>query len=533
MRVIKVVLCSPDDVRDARAAARRAAEEVNRFLAMANRDVQINVIGWETDAYPGLHDMGPQGKIDADLEIEQADVVIGIFWRRFGTPVHDAASATEHEIRLAYHYWEQRQTPDVWLYFDTTAASPISSLEAEQWLQVMRFREEFSARGLCRTYGSTEEFERKLRFDLLDYSLKRVPLTYASPDVEAEPLVEYRVLGSIAEVAAEGLTEPAGEMILEFHADLPPKDTVVNIHALFTTLVTNAVMRDGISDAIAEARNGEVLANGKIRGNALVFENVLLRWGGGQRTWISIKNIALNANGIGGTALAQIVVESSSRIASSNTAVAVALSRPGLSFQVRDAGSDSPLAAPGVILRQNEPAPGKPIAHLRFTQLFHNAFRYANTSPRATRLKAYFRSIPQGVRLYVSTNSIGDRICALLTGQESGPFRPVSPSRTIDGVDVVELAQESVGSSSRSVAIWELRYPSKIDNNGLLIYDFAIFVDYEPNPAEIRPALGRLIVNGSLAPTSTVSTAASSDIDVPRYVDTSTARPLLLIVPAE
>jgi hypothetical protein len=41
--------------------------------------------------------------------------------------------------------------------------------------------------GLFRTYGNTEEFERKLRFDLLDYSLKRVSLSYASPEVEAEP----------------------------------------------------------------------------------------------------------------------------------------------------------------------------------------------------------------------------------------------------------------------------------------------------------------------------------------------------------
>jgi hypothetical protein len=36
---------------------------------------------WETDARPRLHLEGPQGFIDERMEINDADTVIGIFWK--------------------------------------------------------------------------------------------------------------------------------------------------------------------------------------------------------------------------------------------------------------------------------------------------------------------------------------------------------------------------------------------------------------------------------------------------------------------
>ena len=41
---------------------------------------------WETDAHPRLHPEGPQGLIDDILHPEDCDLLIGIFWKRFGTP---------------------------------------------------------------------------------------------------------------------------------------------------------------------------------------------------------------------------------------------------------------------------------------------------------------------------------------------------------------------------------------------------------------------------------------------------------------
>jgi len=32
------------------------------------------------------------------MQIADSDVVVGIFWKRFGTPTRDAQSGTEHEL---------------------------------------------------------------------------------------------------------------------------------------------------------------------------------------------------------------------------------------------------------------------------------------------------------------------------------------------------------------------------------------------------------------------------------------------------
>lgn len=45
------------------------------------------------------------------MEIADSDVVVGIFWKRFGTPTGDAQSETEHELRKASDAWRQKRPP--------------------------------------------------------------------------------------------------------------------------------------------------------------------------------------------------------------------------------------------------------------------------------------------------------------------------------------------------------------------------------------------------------------------------------------
>ena len=96
---------------------------------------------WETDARPGLHLEGPQGLIDERMQISDADLVVGIFWKCFGTPNGDASSGTEHELRRAWEAWRERGRPDVMVYFCRRKGAPATSDEAEQWQRVLRFRD--------------------------------------------------------------------------------------------------------------------------------------------------------------------------------------------------------------------------------------------------------------------------------------------------------------------------------------------------------------------------------------------------------
>ncbi len=84
---------------------------VNRQLRDAGFAAFLDLSRWETDAYPGMHSLGPQGFIDEltryqRLRIENSDILVGVFWKRFDTPVGDADSGTEHEIRRAMEAWK-------------------------------------------------------------------------------------------------------------------------------------------------------------------------------------------------------------------------------------------------------------------------------------------------------------------------------------------------------------------------------------------------------------------------------------------
>ena len=95
--IIRIVLSSPGDVKEERDAMEDVIEELNHGIA-EDRHLRLELSRWETDVYPGFHPEGPQGLIDPLLKIEECDILLGIFWKRFGTPTKEALSGTEHEI---------------------------------------------------------------------------------------------------------------------------------------------------------------------------------------------------------------------------------------------------------------------------------------------------------------------------------------------------------------------------------------------------------------------------------------------------
>lgn len=108
--ILRIVVASPGDVQAERDALPAVIDELNRGIAKA-RGLSLELTRWETDSHPGFHAQGPQGLIDPILRIEDCDVLIGIFWKRFGTPTHDAQSGAEHEFKTAYEAWKQNRRP--------------------------------------------------------------------------------------------------------------------------------------------------------------------------------------------------------------------------------------------------------------------------------------------------------------------------------------------------------------------------------------------------------------------------------------
>ena len=154
-------------------------DEVNRWIA-SFFGLRLEVLRWETDAYPGFHLDGPRGFIDRVLRIEESDALIGIFWKRFGTPTKDGMTGAEHEIRRACEAWKRNNKPQVMVYFNQKPYTPTSKQETDQWGQVLEFKNSFPAEGLWWPYKGKTDFERLLRNHLMNswdnFLIGNVPL---------------------------------------------------------------------------------------------------------------------------------------------------------------------------------------------------------------------------------------------------------------------------------------------------------------------------------------------------------------------
>jgi hypothetical protein len=137
-----------------------------KVILTRNRDYctgALELSRWETDTYPGFHPEGPQGLIDPILDIANCDILIGIFWKRFGTPVTDAQSGTEHEFQCAYESWKKRGSPQIMFYFCKKAYTPQSVEETQQQGKVLEFKKKFPQEGLSWNYKNKGEFEKLIR----------------------------------------------------------------------------------------------------------------------------------------------------------------------------------------------------------------------------------------------------------------------------------------------------------------------------------------------------------------------------------
>lgn len=196
--LIRIVLVSPGDVVKERSAAKAVVDELNRGSA----EHRLILWRWETDARPGLHREGPQGLIDELMELQQADLVIGVFWRRFGTPTHDADSGTEHELRSAWAAWRKRGRPEVMVYFCDRPYTPKTPIEAHQWARVLEFRGQLPSEQAAWTYTKPMQFERLLREHLTRFLRHEHQSATRSIGQRAGPLASDAVRFNTPQVAA-------------------------------------------------------------------------------------------------------------------------------------------------------------------------------------------------------------------------------------------------------------------------------------------------------------------------------------------
>lgn len=150
--VIPIMIASPGDVSEERTIIREVIHDWNDVNSVVNKLI-LTAVGWETHASPEMGER-PQEIINSRL-LKECDLLVGVFWTRFGTPTGDANSGTEEEIERHVAAGKPAM-----LYFSSRPVA-LESVDLEQYKAVQAFRDKCKKTGLIQEYNDPQEFRKK------------------------------------------------------------------------------------------------------------------------------------------------------------------------------------------------------------------------------------------------------------------------------------------------------------------------------------------------------------------------------------
>lgn len=206
--VLPVMIASPADVHEYRAAARDVIHEWNTIHSVSHSTVLMPV-GWETHSSPELG-ASAQDLIN-DRVLEECDLLVGIFWTRLGSPTTRAPSGTVEEIQRHVAAGKPAM-----VYFSQQPAA-LETLDATQYAALKEFRGWCESQGIIERFFGAEEFRTKLRRHLQiaiqknDYLHGIILAAQATTALETTP--------SGPSLAIAGLSPEAKQLLVTAAAD--------------------------------------------------------------------------------------------------------------------------------------------------------------------------------------------------------------------------------------------------------------------------------------------------------------------------
>lgn len=148
----RVFLAAPSDVTEELLVVEGLLRDWNLQHGQA-RAARVEFVNWRTHTYPATGKR-PQALVNKQA-FDACDLVIAIFWSRFGTPTRRASSGTEEEIRRGI-----RQKKPVLVYFSDRPAPGRKSADHSR---IEKFKRRFGQKALFGSYNSVAAFETALR----------------------------------------------------------------------------------------------------------------------------------------------------------------------------------------------------------------------------------------------------------------------------------------------------------------------------------------------------------------------------------
>jgi len=155
---LEVFIASTNDLREARDAVEDVLRDWNQTNAKT-RQIMLKPIRWEKDTTPELGPGSFQAVINKRL-LDPADILIGIFGKRLGSPTANAKAGTVEEIER----FAQAKKP-VLLYFSNEPFN-LSEIDPEELARVNEFQKSMQERGLYLTFKDLGDLRVKLRNNL-------------------------------------------------------------------------------------------------------------------------------------------------------------------------------------------------------------------------------------------------------------------------------------------------------------------------------------------------------------------------------
>ncbi len=158
IKLFRVLLAAPSDVTEEHQLVAGVIDEWN----VQHGDgigARVELMNWRTHSHPDAGSR-PQALINKQFA-DRADIVIGIFWQRLGSPTGKAASGTVEEITRA-----RRRGKKVMVYFSRREGTGKERTDTREQARIERFKRVLGRNALYGSYADLREFEGAVRKDL-------------------------------------------------------------------------------------------------------------------------------------------------------------------------------------------------------------------------------------------------------------------------------------------------------------------------------------------------------------------------------
>ena len=195
-RVFRIFIASPSDVQEERDVISKVIQEWNDLHSF-ERKVVLLPLRWETHSAPELG-RRPQELINLEI-VDHADMAVGVFWTRIGTPTGGFDSGTIEEIdRIG------KADKLVMCYF-SKAKVEIDSIDLDQYAKLKEFKKKTYKNGLVEQYSNIVEF-RDLFVKQLEIKIRTlIAKDNENGTVDSSPSKPRLELGMIDPITKENI----------------------------------------------------------------------------------------------------------------------------------------------------------------------------------------------------------------------------------------------------------------------------------------------------------------------------------------